>query len=204
MIPVAANTYLPLAPPLSICWSPGAKQAMRPRPPGVASWRSGPTHGASRGAAPHADRMLTTKTPRRLRAAGTGHNRRARRGGRYMAGSNGRPSNSSTSSTLTVTDPGRVSTVSLAVHRCSSRSRRATRSPAGRLYSMTTRVFILLRPHSPGRNPGAEAGTTGRDGHDAGGAQEEVQDPRARGSNAAAMSRFEHSWHAAREPDWAT
>jgi hypothetical protein len=31
---------------------------------------------------------------------------------------------------------------------------------------------------------------------DAGGAQDEVQDPRAPNSSAAAMSEFEHSWHA--------
>src|SRR5215468_7712894 len=65
---------------------------------------------------------------------------------RYIAGINGASSNS----TFTVVEPGRASTVSLVIHRCSSRSRITTRSlPCGRSYSMVTRVFIGLLPLSP-------------------------------------------------------
>jgi hypothetical protein len=63
---------------------------------------------------------------------------------RYMAGSNGRPSNRSTSSTFTLAEPGRASTVWQVVHRCSSWSRSTTQSPGGRSYSMMTRVFICF------------------------------------------------------------
>jgi hypothetical protein len=61
-----------------------------------------------------------------------------------MAGSNGRPSTRSTSSTFTVAEPGRVSTVLQVTHRCSSRSRSTMQSPGGSSYSIMTRVFICL------------------------------------------------------------
>src|SRR5260370_34645909 len=84
---------------------------------------------------------------------------------RYMAGIK----KTSTSSTFTVAGPGRASTVSQVIHRCSSWSRTTTQSPAARKIVFDDDAgFHLLRHHSPSRvaDPGSltSAGNEGAGG----------------------------------------